>query len=500
MKIKSIAAICKKNKQVVLFNRYSDSGTISQYIGDGSAVYPISGLPELDEESILTIFDVPEKQREDWLVRYRDIPEGISFEDTDTTEKIIEQGNLSIVYSGKTLKPLQTRRGLVFIESRYLSPVSDVLDVLELYERVTPFGAPYIVAKAGFLLQAVIMPCDVIQNAAGWLYEQVTGFFGGIVDGVKNFLGIHSPSTVFADIGGNMAAGVGEGFGGGMDTVSADMQGAMGSAGTITAQEAVQAVNDGIIANIGALDGAVSAIVERVTTGLTAQAARLNQIGVDMTKYIASGMTTGTPNITNIIPQIVQSIITAFTAQQPKFTAAGVDIDKAIASGMVQGTPQITAKIPQIIQSILTTINGFVSQFTAAGEEMVRGIWQGFQNMSGWLESKVRSMMREIVAAVEAEMQIASPSKVFAGIGAYMAEGLGEGFAREMQNVEKTIRRATASTVPEPQRPSGRIGRNDNAARGVQVVQNIYANETSYAQQQREAAKQFRLIAREVMG
>lgn len=65
--------------------------------------------------------------------------------------------------SGKTLKPLQTRRGLVFIESRYLSPVSDVLDVLELYERVTPFGAPYIVAKAGFLLQAVIMPCDVIS-------------------------------------------------------------------------------------------------------------------------------------------------------------------------------------------------------------------------------------------------------------------------------------------------------------------------------------------------
>lgn len=42
MKIKSIAAICKKNKQVVLFNRYSDSGTISQYIGDGSAVYHAS--------------------------------------------------------------------------------------------------------------------------------------------------------------------------------------------------------------------------------------------------------------------------------------------------------------------------------------------------------------------------------------------------------------------------------------------------------------------------
>lgn len=33
----------------------------------------------------------------------------------------------------------------------------------------------------------------------------------------------------------------------------------------------------------------------------------------------------------------------------------------------------------------------------------------------------------------------------------------------------------------------------------VEVVQNIYANETSYAEQQRQAARQFRQIAREVM-
>lgn len=36
--------------------------------------------------------------------------------------------------------------------------------VLELYERITPRGTPYIVAKAGFLLQAVIMPYDVISQ------------------------------------------------------------------------------------------------------------------------------------------------------------------------------------------------------------------------------------------------------------------------------------------------------------------------------------------------
>lgn len=163
MKIKSIAAICKKNKQVVIFNRYSGDEAVTQYIGDGGAVYPINGLPELDEENLLTIFDVPEKQRADWFVKYMSIPDGISFDDTDANERIIEQGNLSIVYAGKTLKPLQTRRGLVFIESRYLSPMSDYMDVLELYERFTPSGTPYIVAKAGFMLQAVIMPYDAIN-------------------------------------------------------------------------------------------------------------------------------------------------------------------------------------------------------------------------------------------------------------------------------------------------------------------------------------------------
>ena len=105
MKIKSIAAICKKNKQVALFNRYSESGTLLQYISGGTAAYPVYGLPELDKKSILTIFDVPEKQREDWFVRYGSIPEGINFEDTDATEKIIEQGNISIVHNGDTLKP-----------------------------------------------------------------------------------------------------------------------------------------------------------------------------------------------------------------------------------------------------------------------------------------------------------------------------------------------------------------------------------------------------------
>ena len=41
MKIKNIAAICKKNKYAVIYERHTESGGVIQYIGDGAAAYPV---------------------------------------------------------------------------------------------------------------------------------------------------------------------------------------------------------------------------------------------------------------------------------------------------------------------------------------------------------------------------------------------------------------------------------------------------------------------------
>ena len=63
-----------------------------------------------------------------------------------------------------------------------------------------------------------------IKSMGKWLSDSVGNFFGGIVDGVKGLLGIHSPSTVFAGIGGNMGEGIGVGFLNAMNGVEKDMQ------------------------------------------------------------------------------------------------------------------------------------------------------------------------------------------------------------------------------------------------------------------------------------
>lgn len=51
-----------------------------------------------------------------------------------------------------------------------------------------------------------------ISNNADWLVGQIFGFFGEVIDAIKELLGIESPSKVFAGIGENMALGLGTGF------------------------------------------------------------------------------------------------------------------------------------------------------------------------------------------------------------------------------------------------------------------------------------------------
>lgn len=47
-----------------------------------------------------------------------------------------------------------------------------------------------------------------IKNVGSWIWEKLTDVFGGIVGFVKELLGIHSPSTVFAEIGSHIVNGL----------------------------------------------------------------------------------------------------------------------------------------------------------------------------------------------------------------------------------------------------------------------------------------------------
>ena len=64
-----------------------------------------------------------------------------------------------------------------------------------------------------------------ISNAKDWVLNKIKGFGESILNGIKSFFGIHSPSRVFRDeIGNNLALGLGEGFVQEMNNVSNMME------------------------------------------------------------------------------------------------------------------------------------------------------------------------------------------------------------------------------------------------------------------------------------
>lgn len=164
MKLKKVAALCKQNRAFRLYDKISESGEITQWLGDGFAAYPLDGLPILNEESLCAVFDITEKQRENMVFRHEPLPEVLDVDDTNPADKLIRESDLSVTYGGSGLKPLKTRNGITFIQNKYLSPLEDVIDMVQLYERTTPQGGSYIVAKAGFLIAAVIFPYSVVSE------------------------------------------------------------------------------------------------------------------------------------------------------------------------------------------------------------------------------------------------------------------------------------------------------------------------------------------------
>lgn len=67
-----------------------------------------------------------------------------------------------------------------------------------------------------------------INNAKDWVLDKIKGFGKSILNGIKSFFGIHSPSTVFRDeIGGNLAKGIGIGFENEMNSVNQEIQKAL---------------------------------------------------------------------------------------------------------------------------------------------------------------------------------------------------------------------------------------------------------------------------------
>lgn len=73
------------------------------------------------------------------------------------------------------------------------------------------------------------------------------------------------------------------------------------------------------------------------------------------------------------------------------------------------------------------------------GQDLINGITNGINSKYPEMKKALKDMCKKMTTTVKKTLKIASPSKVFAELGGYTAEGFGVGFTNEMQTVNKRV-------------------------------------------------------------
>lgn len=161
--------------------------------------------------------------------------------------------------------------------------------------------------------------------------------------------------------------------------------------------------------------------------------------GMDLIIALVSGILDNIDMLIDCVLEMVDVIVDKLIDNLPKLIDGGIRLIAALANGLIRAIPNLVSKIPQIISSIVKGIISGIPAIFDVGKNIVEGLWNGIKNMGSWVSGKVKDFFGGIVGGVKDFLGIHSPSKVFAGIGGFMAEGLGEGFDDQFKSVKKDI-------------------------------------------------------------
>nr|WP_228725097.1 phage tail protein [Caproicibacter fermentans] len=223
------------------------------------------------------------------------------------------------------------------------------------------------------------------------------------------------------------------------------------------ALQLVLSLVDGIIANLPQLVNAALTMVITLASGIGDALPKLIPAMIDavltivntllnnmdkvlsaafkIIEGLAKGLINALPKLIDRLPQIIDSIVDFIVNNLPLIIETGVKIIIELAAGLIKAIPTLVAKLPQIISALVNGFGKLLGAFSNIGNNIVSGIWQGIAGMKDWIYAKVRDFFGGIVDSVKGLLGIHSPSTVFAGIGGFMAQGLGQGFSKAMNDV-----------------------------------------------------------------
>lgn len=159
-----------------------------------------------------------------------------------------------------------------------------------------------------------------------------------------------------------------------------------------------------------------------------------------------TGLATGQEDATQKINSGVKDIVEKIRDMLPMVLDVIGEVLPLVGTALVEALPMLLESLGEIGVELVTKLATALKEnwpaIKEAGLDLVKGLWEGIKGAGTWLYKKLSGWATDIIGDIKGFFGIQSPSKVFAGIGGYLAEGLGNGFEKEMDAVSRQMREA----------------------------------------------------------
>lgn len=183
---------------------------------------------------------------------------------------------------------------------------------------------------------------------------------------------------------------------------------------------------------------------------------QMNQLGQSAAEAFSSGLSSQGTAMGETVEGSISQAVTESQASTGEATFL------TVIEGMMEQEPLLTQYLTELKDRLIALIESFYEQFRRTGELLMEGVAQGVEDGASGLINTIIRELRRAVAAARDEMDIHSPSGVFAEIGGYMAEGMGQGFADSMRRTIRTIENSMQPVLPRAQAALEGAGPSDN--------------------------------------
>lgn len=221
--------------------------------------------------------------------------------------------------------------------------------------------------------------------------------------------------------------------------------------------------------------------------------------GLSMVINLCSGIVNAIPKIITAAVELIAKMLTTIVSHLPEILAMGVSIVAQLAAGILSIATEAWAAMKKVLEGLVAVFTDI--NWGELGTNIIQGVKNGIANAAHIIIDAMKNLAKNALQAAKDALGIQSPSRVFRDqVGMMISRGMALGITDGVPFVKRAMQDLTDTTTAD-MLSTVRIGTNGGAngtgtpgtaynGPRVQVVQNIYSQAQTAADQMREARYQ----------